>query len=316
MAVPTNTLQTMQASANAEDVSDIIYNISPIDTPLLSMAKKGTAENTYTEWTIESLDAADGTNAVIEGDDATAGASTTQGRVGNYCQIVRKVASVSSTQNKVRKYGSGNEFAKQKAKKSKELKRDMETIMLQSQARVVGLAGTAQKMRSLPGWITTNDSRGAGGADGNTTTAQTDGTQRAFTESLLKEAIVKCATNANDMPSLIMAGPANRANISSQLNGNSSRFFELKDGTLNATLSVYRTDYGPLKITMNRFQRERDMWLINPDFLEVRYLEPMSYEDLAKTGLSQKGQIYANFTLAVLNEAAHGVVADLTTSVI
>jgi hypothetical protein len=316
MAVPTNTLQTYQASANAEDVSDIIYNISPVDTPFLSMAKKGVAEATYTEWTIEALDAADGTNAVIEGDDATAGASTTNTRVGNYCQIVRKVVSVSSTQNKVRKYGTGNEFAKQKAKKSKELKRDMETIMLQSQARVVGDAATAQKMRSLPGWITTNDSRGAGGADGNATTAQTDGTQRAFTESLLKSVIVQCATNANDMPTMVMAGPANRANLSSQLSGSSSKFYDIKDSTLNATISVYKSDYGPLKLTMNRFQRERDMWLLNPDFIGVRYLEPMSYDDLAKTGLSQKGQLYANFTLEVSNQAAHGVVADLLTAVI
>ncbi len=67
---------------------------------------------------------------------------------------------------------------------------------------------------------------------------------------------------------------------------------------------------------MNRCQRERDMWFLNPDYIEVRYLEPLQYQDLAVTGLSQKGQMWANLTLAVLSEAAHGVLADLNTSVL
>lgn len=316
MAVPTNTLQTYQSTYNAEDVTDIIMNISPVDTPLLTMAKKGQAEATFTEWPIESLAAADGTNANIEGDDASTDASTTPTRVGNYTQLVDKVFQVSTTQNAIRKYGAKNEFARQKAKKGKELKRDMETIMLRNQARVVGAAGTAQLMRSLPAWYTTNVNRGAGGANGSTSAAATDGTQRNFTEALFRSTLVTAITNANELPSVVMAGPANRANLSTQLSGNSTRFYELKDGQLNASISVYRSDYGPLKFVMNRFQRERDMHFINPDYLEIRTLEPMQYQDLAVTGLSQRGQMWTNFTLAVLNEAAHAVLADLNTSVL
>jgi hypothetical protein len=316
MTVPTNTLQTYASNYNAEDVTDIIMNISPVDTPLLSMAKKGTAEATFTEWPIESLASADGTNAKIEGDDASNGTSSTPSRVGNYTQIVDKTFQVSTTQNAIKKYGAKNEFVRQKAKKGKELKRDMETIMLQNQARVVGNSSTAQKMRSLPAWYTTNDQRGASGADGSTSAAATDGTQRNFSESLFRQTLVTAITNANELPGVVMAGPANRANLSTQLSGNSSRFYELKDGQLNASISVYRSDYGPLKFVMDRFQRERDMHFINPDYLEVRYLEPMSYQDLAITGLSQRGQLWCNFTLAVLNEAAHAVLADLNTSVL
>ncbi len=316
MPVPANTLQTYQSTYNAEDVSEIIMNISPIDTPVLTTAKKGTAEATYTEWPIESLAAPNGTNANIEGDDADLDASTTPTRVGNWTQLVDKTVSVTTTQNAIRKYGAKNEFARQKAKKAKELKRDMETIMLRNQARVVGAAATAQLMRSLPSWITTNVSRGATGANGSATTAATDGTQRNFTEALFRGVLVSCITNANDLPSMVMAGPANRANLSSQLTGNSTRFYELKDGTLNASISVYRSDFGPLKLVMNRFQRERDMWFINPDYLEIRTLEPMQYQDLATTGLTQKGQMWTNFTLGVLNEAAHGVLADLNVAVL
>ncbi len=316
MAVPTNTLQTYQSTNNAEDVTDIVMNISPVDTPLLTMAKKTNAEATYTQWPIESLSAVDSANANIEGDDATVDASTTPTLVGNYTQLVDKVASVTTTQNAIKKYGVKNEMAKQMAKKGKELKRDMETIMLLNQARVVGAAGTAQKMRSLGSWLTTNDSRGATGADGSASAAATDGTQRAFTEALFKAVVVTTITNADELPSMVMAGPANRANLSSQLSGNSTRFYELKDGQLNASISVYRSDYGPLKLVMNRFQRERDMWFLNPSYIGVRTLEPMQSVDLARTGLTEKKQLWTNFTLEVSNEAAHGVLADLLTAVI
>ena len=317
MAVPANSLQTYQSTNNAEDVTDIVMNVSPVDTPGLTMAKKTVAEATYTQWPIESLSAVDSANANIEGDDATVDASTTPTLVGNYCQLMDKVASVTTTQNAIRKYGVKNEMAKQMAKKAKELKRDMETTMFLNQARVVGLAGTAQKMRSMGSWLTTNTSRGAGGgANGSATTAATDGTQRNFTEALFKAVVVSCITNADELPSVVFAGPANRANLSSQLSGNSTRFYELMDGTLNASISVYRSDYGPLKLVMNRFQRERDMWFLNPQYFGVRTLEPMQTVDLARTGLTEKKQLWTNWTLEVSNEAAHGVLADLNTAVL
>ncbi len=316
MAVPSNTLQTYQSSYNAEDVSDVIFNVSPLDTPLLSMANRTEAEATYTEWPIESLSAVDPNNANIEGDDATIDASSTPVRVGNYTQLMDKTLSVTTTQDRIKKYGAKEEFVRQKVKKGKELKRDMESIMLLNQARVIGAAGTAQKMRSMGSWLTTNVNRGAGGASGSTTTAATDGTQRAFTEALFRATIVTAITNADELPDTVLAGPANRANISSQLSGNSTRFYELKDGQLNASISVYRSDYGPLKIMMDRFQRERDMWFLNRKMIAIRTLEPMQYVDLARTGLTRKGQMWTNFTLQVSNEAAHAVLADLNTAVI
>lgn len=269
MAVPANTLQTYQSTNNAENVTEIVMNIDPIDTPLLTLAKRTTAEATYTQWPIESLSAVDTNNANIEGDDASIDASTTPTLVGNYTQLMDKTASVTTTQEAIKRYGVKNEMAKQMAKKSKELKRDMESTMFLNQARVVGAAGTAQKMRSLPSWITTNASRGVGGAAGSATTAATDGTQRAFSEALLRGLIVTTITNADELPGYLFAGPANRANVSSQLTGNSTRFYELKSGELNASISVYRSDYGPLKIVMDRFQRERDMFLINPDYVGI-----------------------------------------------
>ena len=316
MAVPSNTLQTYQSGNNAEDVTSIVMNIDPADTPLLSLMGESTAEATYTQWPIEALSAVDTNNANIEGDDATIDASTTPTLVGNYCQLMDKTASVTTTQEAIKKYGVSKEMAKQMAKKSKELKRDMETTMFLNQARVVGAAGTAQKMRSLPSWLTSNASRGASGANGSATTAATDGTQRNFSEALLRGLIVTTITNADELPGYLFAGPANRANVSSQLTGNSTRFYELNEGTLNASISVYRSDYGPLKIVMDRFQRERDMFLINPKYIKRRVLEGMQTQDLAVTGLTKKKQLWTNWTLEVSNEKAHAVLADLNVSVI
>lgn len=317
MASPTNTLQTFESNNNAEDVSDIINMVSPFDTPLFSMAKKTKAEATYTEWLIDSLEAVDTANAVIEGEDASTDASTTPSRVGNYCQIMDKVFRISTTQQAIRKYGVSDEWDRQTVKKGKALKNDFEAVMIgTNQARVVGTDSAAQKMRSLPAWYTTNDARGASGADGSTSTAATDGTQRNFTEALFKSVIVLCATNANEMPSVVMCGITQRANLSSQLSGNTTRFNDMMDSTLNASITVYRSDYGNLKLVPNRRCRERDMHFLNPDYIGVRMLEPVQRQELARTGLSRQGQLWLNGTLQVMNEAAHGILADLNTSLL
>lgn len=316
MAVPTNTLQTYQSSNNAEDVSEIINNVSPFDTPLYALAKKTTAEATYTEWLVEALEAIDTANANIEGDDASTDASTTPTRVGNYCQLLDKTWQVSTTQQAIKKYGVSDEWDRQTVKKGKALRSDFEAIMLSNQARVVGAAGTAQKMRGLPAWYTTNKDRGSGGANGSASAAATDGTQRNFTEALFKSVIVQCATNSNDMPTVVMAGIAQRANLSSVLTGNTTKFTDMADAKLNATVTMYRSDYGTLKLVPNRRQRERDMHFLNPSYVAVRTLEPFQRQELAKTGLSRRGQIWMNATLEVSNEAAHGILADLNTAVL
>jgi hypothetical protein len=316
MAVPANTLQTVASTNNAEDVSSIINMVSPFDTPLTTMAKKTKAEATYTEWLIDALEVIDGNNANIEGDDATIDASTTPTRVGNHCQLLDKTLSISTTQEAIRKYGVSDEWSRQTLKKGKAIKNDFEAIVFQNQARVVGLAGVAAKLRGLPGWITTNVNRGVGGVNGNATTAATDGTQRNFTEALFKDVIIKCATTSNDMPNVVMAGLVNRANLSSQLSGNTTRFNDMMESTLNASITVYRSDYGNLKLVPNRRMRERDMFFINPSYIAIRTLEQYQRVDLARTGLSRKGQMWMSATLEVSNEAAHGVLADLNTAVL
>lgn len=316
MAQPTNTFSSYDAVGNREDLSDVIYNISPIDTPFQSLARRGTAEAAYTEWQLDNLAAADDTNAVIEGDDATADAINPTVRVGNYCQTSDKVAIVTTVQdNGVNKAGRKREMAYQVAKRGKELKRDMEAILTRNQAAAAGSDVAARKLRSLESWYASNVSMGTGGGNGSAAAARTDGTQRALAESQIKSVMQSAFTNGGQ-PSVLMVGPFNRVKATEVLGTAPSitRQYQVEDKKLVATVSIYETDFGPLKIVPNRFQRDRSAHLIDPDYVEIAYLESFQSQDLAVTGLTRKKQIWATYTLKMLNEGAHGIIADLLTA--
>src|SRR2546425_9504218 len=211
MTRPTNTFSTFEAIGNREDLKDFIANISPTDTPFSKLAGKTDAEAVYFEWQTDALAAPNTGNAQIEADDITAAAVTPSVRVGNRTQISNASVVISRTQESVRKAGRSSELAYQITKKTKELKRDIEAILAQNQASAAGNATTARKTGSLEAWFTTNVSRGAGGSSGGfsggAVAAATDGTQRAFTESLLK-AVAQTVYSAGGDADTLMVGPA------------------------------------------------------------------------------------------------------------
>jgi galactitol-specific phosphotransferase system IIB component len=191
MAQPSQTFDTYDSIGEREDLSDVIYNISPTDTPFLSSASKTKATAVLHEWQTDSLAAASAANAVIEGDEATADAITSTTRLSNSSQIMDKVVTITGTQEAVDKAGRASEIAYQIAKAAKELKRDLESSLTANNAEVTGGSGTAREMGGLGAWVITNDVFGSGGASGAGigNTARTDGTQRAFTEAQLKSVI-------------------------------------------------------------------------------------------------------------------------------
>lgn len=315
MALPTNTFITYSAVGNREDLSDTIYNIAPTDTPFISMCSKEKAAAVYHEWQTESLSAVDTANAQLEGDDATAAAATVTTRIGNRCQISTKTIIVSGTQDAVNKAGRKSELAHQIALKGKELKRDMEAIVTRNQASVTGNSSTARKLGSLESWLTTNDDRGASGADGGfssgNTVAATDGTQRAFTETILKNVLQKCYTAGGD-PDVIMVGPVNKQNFST-FTGNATKTKEVDNKKIVAAVDIYVSDFGTLKVVPNRFQRDRTAFVLQSDMWAIANLRPFGITELGKTGDSEKRMMTVEYTLVARNEASSGVAADLTT---
>ena len=314
MAQPTNTFDTYDSVGEREDLSDVIYNISPTDPPFLSSAAKTKATAVLHEWQTDSLAAAVTNNAVIEGDEATLDASVATVRLSNSSQIMDKTVVITGTQESVDTAGRASEIAYQIAKRAKELKRDMEATITGNIAEVAGNATTARKMGTLGAWTITNDNKAADGTTGSGVgnTARTDGTQRAFTESQLKD-VIKSVWNAGGDPSMIMCGPFNKQKLSG-FTGNSTRFDAGADATLYTSVDVYASDFGQLQVVPNRFSRDRDAYVLDMEYWGIAFLRDFSMHELAKTGDSEKRQLLVEATLESRNEAASGLVADLTTS--
>jgi hypothetical protein len=314
MAQPSETFDTYDSIGEREDLSDVIYNISPTDTPFLSSASKTKATAVLHEWQTDALAAASSTNAVIEGDEATADAITATTRLSNSSQIMDKVVTITGTQEAVDKAGRASEIAYQIAKAAKELKRDFESSLCANNAEVTGAAGTAREMGGIGAWVITNDVFGSGGASGAGigNTARTDGTQRVFTETQLKS-VIKSVWNAGGNPQIIMVGPFNKQKLSG-FTGNSTRFDAGADATLYTSVDVYASDFGQTQVIPNRFSRDRDAWVLDMDYWGVAFLRDFSMHELAKTGDTEKRQLLVEATLESRNEGASGLIADLTTS--
>ena len=313
MAQPTNTFDTYDSVGEREDLSDVIYNISPTDTPFLSSAAKTTSTAVLHEWQTDALASASTSNAVIEGDEATLDAVTATTRLSNSCQIMDKTVVITGTQEAVDKAGRASELAYQIAKKAKELKRDMEAQITTNNAEVTGSATAAREMGSLGAWVATNDVMGTSGTSGSVgNTARTDGTQRAFTEDLLKS-VIKSVWNEGGDPTMIMVGPFNKQKLSG-FTGNSTRFDAGADATLYTSVDVYASDFGQLQVVPNRFSRDRDCYVLDMNYWGIAFLRDFTMHELSKTGDSEKRQLLVEATLESRNEAASGLVADLTTS--
>lgn len=306
------------AIGQREDLTDVIYNISPTETPFMSSIGKTKATAVYHEWQTDSLAAATTANAAVEGADASDATLSPTVRLGNYTQILQKTIKVSGTLDTVNKAGRKSEKAYQLAKASQEIKRDLETIMLANQGRDAGSSNsTARKMASLLSWITTNSDVGSGGADPTTigVSTRSDGTTRTFTEALLKT-VVASVFDSGGSPTVLMVGSAGKQKVSS-FAGIAVNRFQIntpKPGAIIGAADIYVSDFGQISVVPNRFMRTRDALVLDPEYAAVAYLRPFQTNELAKAGDSDKTQVLVECTLEVKNEAAHGIVADLDMS--
>ena len=316
MAQPSDLFDAFDMVGIKEDLQDVIYDISPTETPVLSMAKRMKAKQVYHEWQTDALGSASATNHVIEGDDATTDAQVATTRVGTRMNISDKVILVSGTSRAVESAGRGDELDYLVAKAGKELKRDIESLICSNNASVTGNSSTARETGGFESWITSNETRGATGSDGGfssgNTVAATDGTQRAYTETLLKE-VIREAWESGGEPDKLVLGSFNKQ-VMSTFTGNATRQVDAKGEKLYASVDFYKSDFGVIKVVPSRFSRSRSGLLIDPEYIGVAYLRPFQTNKLAKTGDSDRMQLLAEYGLVVKNQAAHAVIADLTTS--
>jgi len=316
MAQPSNTFDSYDANGIREDLENVIYNISPEETPFYSSLKKVSASNTYHEWQTDSLRAS-ASNAHIEGDDTTASAMTATSRLGNYTQIFKNAVTVPDTDEGLDKAGRSAEMAYQTLKIAKEQKLDIEKALFANNARVVGSATAARELAGAPSWMTTNiTNTGTSGSDatGDGTDARTDGTQTAFTQADFDSAMQSIWENGGRPDSVYLS--AYQMNIALGFTGNNNQRSAVQAGDKKVvkSLDVYVTPWGTVEFTPTRENRSRDVFIMQNDMWSCAALRPTKNTALAKTGDSTKRQVLTELTLVCKNEKASGMIVDCSTS--
>jgi hypothetical protein len=311
------TYQTYTAIGMREDLSNVIYNISPTDTPFMNSVGKTSATAVNHEWQTDSL-AAVGTNALVEGAAGSDITVTPTVRLGNLTQISGKTVKISGTLDTVNKAGRKSEKAYQLAKVSSEIKRDMENALLGNTVKSNGNSSTARVLGGLQTWLNTNYSGGTSGTAGELgTTARVTGTDRAFTSTILNT-VIQSTYTAGGAPTLLLVTPAQKV-VASTFTGIATRFRDVpanQQAQIVNAADVYVSDFGILQIVPDRFIPNTDAddvaFLLDPEMAAVAYLRPFQTLELAKTGDAEMTQLLVEYTLEVKNQAAHGIIADLS----
>ena len=321
MAQPTNTFDSYDMTGIREDLSDVIYDVSPSETPFYSACAKVKATSTYHEWQTDALRAS-ADNKHVEGDDTAAEARTATSRLGNYTQIFKNSVAISGTDDGLNKAGRAKEMAYQILKVAKEQKLDIEKALFANNARVAGNSTTARELAGAPAWMITNTVFGANeGADptGDGTDARTDETTEVTAFSQAKfDSVMQSIWEQGGKPDVcyLSAFQMNKALGFTGMNNQRSTIGASVGGTnsvVNA-MDVYVTPWGTVEFVPTRENRSRDVFIMQSDMWKVANLRPTKNTELAKTGDSMKRQVITELTLVCANEKASGIIADNTTS--
>ena len=325
MAQVANTFETHDAVGNREELADKIWQITPEKTPFLALIGRKSVSSVHPEWQTDTLASPDTANNQPEGNDWTYDAITATTRVGNYTQISEKSFLISRTQEHTDKAGRKSELARETAKKSTELKIDMEVIALSNQAALAGSGNgaTNRKLAGFRAWLATNDSLGATGASGSFSNgiqgAATNGTQRALTKALIDDVVLSTA-NAGGEARVLMMSNYNKTVASRFLDDADVVPLRKEVGKGEAMIvgaaDSYLTDFGLVTFVPNvQMTRAgatiaRNVFLIDPSMVALGIFDDIQVHKPAKTGDAEKRVLNCEYTLIVNNEAAHGVVAD------
>ena len=314
MAQPSNTFDSYDAVGIREDLSDVITNISPEETPFYTKASKSRARNTLHEWQTDSLRAS-AANAHIEGDATTADARSSTTRLGNYTQIFKNAVVVPDTDEGLDKAGRAREIAYHTLKIAKEQKLDIEKALFDNNARAAGNSTTARELAGAPAWLVSNVDfqSGNGGANpiGDGTNARTDdGTPTAFSQTKFDTVMQSIWENGGKPDTVYLS--ATQMNIALGFTGNNNQRSQVQAGDERVikSLSVYVTPWGTVQFMPSRENRARDVFIMQDDMWEVATLRPTKNVALAKTGDNTTRQVVTELTLVCKNEAASGIIAD------
>jgi len=298
MAQPSNTFDSYDAVGIREDLSDVIYDVSPEETPFYSSSAA---------------------NAHIEGDATTASARTATSRLGNYTQIFKNAVVIPDTDEGLKKAGRAAEIAYQMLKTAKEQKLDIEKALFDNNARAAGNSTTARELAGAPAWMITNvnSQSGNSGADptGDGSDARTDdGTPTAFSQAKFDDVMQSIWEQGGNPDTCYLS--AFQMNVALGFAGNNNQRSTVKaeDERVIKHMDVYVTPWGTVEFVPSRENRSRDVFVMQSDMWCVGVLRPTKNIALAKTGDATTRQVTTELTLVCKNEKASGIIADNTTS--
>lgn len=316
MAAPSNTVTSLVAIGNREDLSDVIYRVAPEETPFFSAIGASKATATYHEWQTETLASAVATNFNVEGNTFAIAAGNLTTRIGNYCQIFTKAFGVSRTEDIVKKAGRTSETNRQKVLKGIELRRDVEMTLTNNVVSGAESGGTPRKSGGALAWLTTNTSVGAGGSNGgysaNVVSAATNGTLRNFSEAQVKT-VMSSAFSSGGKPTAGYMGPTSKQEFSAFTGIATIRHDApgVKMASIVGAADVYVSDFGNLALVPHPYALTRDCLIIDPSKWAVATLDGFKTTELAQTSDSQQYAMTFEATLEARNEKASGVVRDI-----
>lgn len=315
MAQATGTFDSYDAVGIREDLEDVIYDVSPEETPFYSKCGKVKAANTLHEWQTDALRSST-TNAHVEGDATTADARTATVRLGNYTQIFKNAVVIPDTDEGLVKAGRAKEIAYQVLKTAKEQKLDIEKALFDNNARAQGSSSVARELAGAPTWLTSNTDFGATGADatGDGSDARTDGTQEAFSQTRF-DGVMQSIWESGGKPDSVYLS-AYQMNVALGFTGNNNQRSTIRaeDERVIKHMDVYVTPWGTVEFVPSRENRSRDVFIMQDDMWAVGVLRPTKNVALAKTGDATTRQVTTELTLICKNEKASGGVFDNSTS--
>jgi len=310
--------EPVATGGNREDLSDVLFDVSPTETPFITACKKGKSTATAHDWLTDVLeDPAD--NAHIEGDDATASAAASRDRLSNFTQIFKKHAVVTGTQERVLKGGGvKSEMAYQVARRMKAMKRDAERAMVGvANIKVGGNDTTAREMGSFESYMT--DQTYFGGANftaptGNGVDVATPGTGRALDESILKAGLEALWNNSGGNENILAICGSHVRGVISTFTSSSTRYVTTDDKKLVASIDVYDGDFHTVTVTPDRYSDAGSLFLVDPEYASIADLRSVFTKDLATLGDSTRKEIVWETTLEICNPLAHVQIGALNTS--
>jgi hypothetical protein len=327
MGQVTNTYETYDAKGIREELSNTIHNTDPEETPFMSMVGRSSIKTVKPEWQTDALKSVDLNNNQPEGNEWEFDAVAATTRVFNYAQISDVKFKISGSLEEIDKAGRSSEVAYQTVKKGVELKIDMEAILLSNQASSAGTGdgATNRTTGGLRAWIATNDdmnSGTSGGFNGTIVAAAVNGTQRAFTKTILDSVILNTYNNGGNVGrSSLLVSPYVKQVFSQILDDTNvalpRTMFDKSKNVIVASAEGYKSDYGTIMVVPNRQMARagagvaRNAFLVDPEMVSVGMFRDIRVEKPAKTGDAENRVILAEYALIVKNEKGLGCAADL-----